>query len=96
MMGFFFRVIFMTHRIQLTRNCHFYQPKVKLTKKFINDLFVEASKNKRSNSRFIVKEVKKVNNDDIDFNYSVIVDGSGILFPQCYTTGTFVLGTNEI
>lgn len=72
-MGFFFRVIFMTHRIQLTRNCHFYQPKVKLTKKFINDLFVEASKNKRSNSRFIVKEVKKVNNDDIDFNYSVIV-----------------------
>jgi hypothetical protein len=34
---------------------------------------VEASKNKRSNSRFIVKEVKKVNNDDIDFNYSVIV-----------------------
>ncbi|WEI16225.1 hypothetical protein PX668_05270 [Acinetobacter soli] len=34
---------------------------------------MEASKNKRSNSRFIVKEVKKVNNDDVDFNYSVIV-----------------------
>lgn len=63
----------MPHRIQLTRNCRFYLPKVKLTKKYINELFEEAAKNKKNNTRFIIKEVKKISQDDLDFNYSVIV-----------------------
>ncbi len=62
----------MPDRIQLTRNCRFYLPKVKLTKKYINELFNEASKNKK-NSRFILKEVKKNSQNGIDYNYSVIV-----------------------
>ncbi|MFW1858828.1 hypothetical protein [Acinetobacter defluvii] len=63
----------MSNKIKLTRNCCFYSPKVRLTKKYINELFDEASKNKKNNTRYIVKEVKKINSEDIDYTYSTIV-----------------------